>query len=94
MPVASEIDPILNDSFMGVHSTPLNLKYKQWANFSTAAMKIAASPPNNRNDRNTTESEKLRTNFERGNVRLIRGAIATVYAKSKANFHVRTSALR
>src|SRR5690606_21672942 len=56
---------------------PRDLKKRQFAAVSTTARTIAACPPYSSKVRKTKASEKLIANFERGSVRLIRGATST-----------------
>jgi hypothetical protein len=58
---------------------------KQLVNASIAPIKIAASPPSNKNVRKIIESEKLSINFERGKIILIRGAIKIVISERSTN---------
>ena len=87
----NEVDPILNGIASWLNFTPLYFIYKQFVYASIAPITIAASPPNRRNARKIIESEKLKMNFERGNIMLIRGAINIVKRNKSSNFHEKTS---
>ena len=56
-----------------------------------AAIKIAAYPPKRINDKKIIESEKLRMNFARGSVKLIRGVSKSVKARINKKLQLKTS---
>ena len=85
------VAPILNGIAKRLKLIPLCLINRQFVNASIAPIKIAASPPNKRNVRKIIESEKLRINFERGRIILIRGAIRMVNKQRSINCHEKTA---
>jgi hypothetical protein len=68
----------------------LNFRNRQLAITSSGAKTIAVSPPNSKNVRNITESEKLREKFDRGMVRLIRGATISVKTARRKKLQLKT----
>jgi len=66
------------------------MRKMQLANVSMNATTMAVSPPYTRNAKKTIVSEKLIKNFERGSVRLIRGAMIIAKATIARNPMLKT----
>jgi hypothetical protein len=78
----------------GLNCTPRYFWNRQKANISNVAIIMAVFPPNNKNVRKIIESEKFKINFERGSVKLMRGAIKTAKRKSSRNCQESTFAFK
>src|SRR4051812_31494345 len=76
------------------NTNPRDLRYKQLEVDSRAAISIAAGPPNSRNVRKMTASEKLIANPDLGRARLMRGARKTKTAATRTKRQLRMGNVR
>ena len=91
MAVDEAIAPALKRIMKLAKSAPLYLRYKQFENISTVAMKIASLPPKRRKVRKIVESEKLITKFGRSKFTLRREATVRVNIAKAINRKSKTS---